>query len=200
MTGIEKTHKSAQMPSAALQKLMAHKRMDPDEAALLLRKPARPVFRPRARLAPAVRAIMRPLAKKHRASYAEISLRWPELAGARLARVSRPLKLTGHAGGAILHIEARGGPGAALIELEADNLVARINDAFGAGTLSAIRLVQGRIKRPVAARPPKRTMRALTPNEVAALDARLDGLPKGPLRDAVRALGMAVLSRERERG
>lgn len=141
------------MPSNELRALVRARKMagrsgllvDPDRAAQLLQRPVRRAARGLPKIGGRVVGLVRPLIRGSGASVAELTMRWPELAGARLARVCKPEKLSRSRAGTVLVLVARGGAGAALVELESQALLARINAAFGRDFVASLRIRQGRI-------------------------------------------------------
>lgn len=188
------------MPSNALK---AHVRrrgqaglIDAGQAARLMTMPARRAARALPTIGPRVRTIVRPLLRGRGASLAEISLRWKELAGTRLAKLCRPEKLVRSRDGTVLVLVARGGAGAAFVELESEALTGRINAAFGRGFVARLRITQGRIAAP--GEPSSQPVRNPKPpaQALAALEQKLARLPDGPLRTSARHLGLALLARQ----
>ncbi len=186
-------------PSAALKahlrRQRARKDFDPERAAMLLRLPTRRAARSVPVIGRKVLGIVRPLVRGPGASLNELSMRWPELAGPRLLKVCQIEKLSRSRDGTVLTIVARGGAGAALVELESKALIARINTAFGRNFVSRLHIRQGRIGKPISSAPSRPPSRGPSPAELSALDDKLARLPAGPLRDAARKLGLALLSR-----
>ncbi len=196
---MKRIHKDA-MPSAALKAQVRqrarHGLVDADDAARLFNLPTRRAARALPRLGPRVVRLVRPLLRGTGASLAELSMRWKELAGPRLAKLCQPEKLLRSREGTVLVVVARGGPGAAFVELESEALTGRINAAFGRGFITRLRIRQGRIgAAPAGAplRPAKPSAQAL-----AALEQKLARLPQGALRDSARHLGLAMLARKRD--
>jgi len=71
-------------------------------------------------------------------------LRWNEIAGAEVARLARPLKLSKGANGGVLTLKAE--PAAALfLQHDTRNLCARINSYLGREAVTRIKFVQGSI-------------------------------------------------------
>jgi hypothetical protein len=186
-------------PSAALKAHLrqqsARRYIDPDRAAQLLSMPTRKVARSVPKIGRKVLGIVRPLVRGNGASFNELSMRWPELAGPRLLRVCALEKLSRTRGGGILHVVARGGAGAALVELESKTLIARINAAFGRDFISGLRIRQGRIGAPISGAKPAMPAKGPSPAELATLEEKLQRLPAGPLRESARQLGLAMLAR-----
>lgn len=78
---------------------------------------------------------------------ATLVLRWPEIAGAEVARLCQPIKLSESASGGVLTLKAE--PGASLfLQYETRALCERINAWFGRQAVARLRFVQG----PLAAR------------------------------------------------
>jgi hypothetical protein len=186
------------LPSKALKAHLRQQRkrarLDPDRAAQLLHMPTRRAARSVSPIGRTVLNIARPLLRGHGAGVNELSMRWPELAGPRLARICTLEKLSRSREGNILCVVARGGAGAALVELESSALIARINAAFGRNFISGLRIRQGRISMAKAQTAVPKPVRGPTPAELGALEKNIQRLPDGPLRDAARKLGLAMLS------
>ncbi|PCJ83216.1 MAG: hypothetical protein COA52_19145 [Hyphomicrobiales bacterium] len=186
-------------PSAALKAHLRHQRarrtIDPDRAAQLLRLPTRRAARPVPKIGRKVLGIVRPLVRGNGASFNELAMRWPELAGTRLMRICALEKMSRSRDGTVLHIVARGGAGAALVELESNALIARINAAFGRNFISRLRIRQGRIGAPIAKPGTSRPQHGPSPADLSALEEKLNRLPEGPLRLSARQLGLALLAR-----
>jgi len=84
-------------------------------------------------------------------------LRWDEIAGAEVARLARPIKLSDGPSGGTLTLKAE--PGASLfLQHETRPLCERINAYLGRPAVSRLRFVQG----PLAARPIHRPRPKLT--------------------------------------
>ncbi len=187
------------LPSAALRAHLRQQRarrdIDPDRAAQLLRLPTRRAARPVPKIGRRVLGIVRPLVRDKGASINELSMRWPELAGPRLLRICELEKMTRSRDGTVLHIVARGGAGAALVELESKALIARINAAFGRNFISRLRIRQGRIGGPAPKARPNQPHYGPSPADLAALEKKLERLPDGAIRQSARQLGLALLAR-----
>jgi hypothetical protein len=79
----------------------------------------------------------------------ELVLRWPDIAGAEVARVAQPIRLQEDADGGVLTL--RCAPGAAvLLQHETRALIARVNAYLGRGRVARLRLVTGPIRPPGA--------------------------------------------------
>jgi len=186
-------------PSAALKAHLRQQRVrreiDPDRAAQLLRLPTRRAARSVPKIGRKVLGIVRPLVRGNGASFNELTMRWPELAGPRLLRISQLEKMSRSRDGTVLHIVARGGAGAALVELESNALIARINAAFGRDFISRLRIRQGRIGAPAPKAHASRPHHGPSPADLSALEEKLNRLPEGPLRQSARQLGLAMLAR-----
>jgi hypothetical protein len=80
-------------------------------------------------------------------------LRWPEIAGADVARIAQPLRLSESASGGVLTLKAE--PGASLfLQHESRALCERINAYLGRNAVARLRFVQGPLAQRAARRPP----------------------------------------------
>lgn len=126
-----------------------------------------------------------------------LQLRWREVVGETLARVSEPVKLIQPRGtklgsGATLELRVDG-PAAAIVQHQAEDIIERVNLTLGSGAVARLRIVQGLIRR--AARPGKAS-RAKPPLDAAReaeLKAGLACAPEGPLKTALLKLGRGVM-------
>ena len=130
-----------------------------------------------------VPAITRPAFRKRAPAAAQLLADWPSLVGPSLAGVTEPRKL---AGGTLTI--ATSGPMAIELQHLAPQLIARLNGQLGRVVVERIRLIQDAPVCAAAPAPPTRTP------ALAAARAAVDGLPDGPLRDALESLGRQVLS------
>lgn len=110
---------------------------------------------------------------------------WAGIVGPLLASVSAPRRLVA----GILTI-ACSGPVAIELQHYAGELIERINIHLGSPTVRALRFVQTALPTPRPAALPART----SPAVVAASEAAVSALPEGDLREALAALGRAVLA------
>jgi hypothetical protein len=132
-----------------------------------------------------------------------LKARWREIVGADLARRTEPTRLVKSRAGAAAALELRvEGPGAAIVQHQAPDILDRVNLFLGAGTVARLRIIQGplrgHVRRP-AAWPAPAARRLETPLDAAAeqmLEARLSSLPEGRLKAALGRLGRAVLRAE----
>jgi hypothetical protein len=131
-----------------------------------------------------------------------LKARWREIVGADLARRTEPTRLVkSRAGGGALELRVEG-PGAAIVQHQAPDILDRVNLFLGAGTVARLRIIQGPLRgharRPPAG-PATAARRLETPLDAAAeqtLEARLSSLPEGRLKAALGRLGRAVLRAE----
>jgi hypothetical protein len=129
--------------------------------------------------------LLRPAFRRRSPASYQLLADWELIVGPELAAVSTPRKL---AGGRL--VIGCTGPAALELQHRAAVLLARINTHLGAAVVTSLRF---RHDGPVAASPPPVSH---APPEAAAAAARaVETLPPGPLRDALEALGRAVLSR-----
>jgi hypothetical protein len=112
-------------------------------------------------------------------------LRWAEIAGAEVARIAQPLRLSQGPSGAVLTLMAE--PGAALfLQHERRALLERLNGYLGGGAIARLKFMQA----PLASRP-KPLTRPRRPGAVAPNDPAQSF--KGP--DAVRQALLGLASR-----
>jgi hypothetical protein len=129
--------------------------------------------------------VTRPALARRPSAGARIAADWTLIAGARLGAVTQPRKLA--AGTLTL---ACPGPVALEIQHSADLLIERINRHMGQPLVERLRLVQDIIAPPAALPPP----RPPTAIDQAAIARRLEGVPEGPLREALASLAAAMQS------
>ena len=173
----------------------------PEEALrILAQKRTRPQHRPPPpagrSLAPALRAFD----EKFGQGPGALMVRWREVVGPDVARRTEPVKLTkGRAGGAST-LEIRvAGPAAAIIQHQAQDILARVNLFLGAEAVQKLRIVQGPLRGAPDGRPApvRRRQVPLDAGEEARLARDLAEAPDGRLKEALLALGRGVL---RKRG
>jgi hypothetical protein len=132
--------------------------------------------------------------------------RWREIAGETLAMRTEPVKLVkSRTGGATLELKVDG-PAAALIQHQAPEVLARVNLFLGEGAVAKLRIVQGRVKPPVAkvaaaaaAKARRKRIQPLDAAREAELEQGLAQAKDGPLKQALLRLGREVLRAEDER-
>jgi hypothetical protein len=130
-----------------------------------------------------------------------LKARWREVVGEVMAQRTEPVKLTQPRGGGPGVLELKvDGPGAALIQHQAPEILARVNLFMGEGAVAKLRIVQGVVRRPVAtqnaAAARRRRLPPLDAAVEAGLEAGLSGVIDEPLKAALRKLGREVLRRE----
>ena len=151
---------------------------DPPAAA------ARHVYGPRP-IGALLPSLTRPAFRRQGPAAAQVLADWPLIIGPELAALTQPRRLVG----GTLTI-ACSGPMAMELQHLAPELIARINAQLGAEPVQRLRFVQTPVRRTPAARP------APPPSAAArrAAEKAVGGLPAGELRDALTALGQAVLA------
>ena len=142
---------------------------------------ARHMYGPRA-IGALVPALMKPAFNKRAPATAQVVADWAMIVGPAIAAVSVPRKLFS----GTLAI-ACSGPLALELQHLAPQLIERINRHLGKIAVTRLRFIQDAPPVRVAARPPR-------PAAVAKARAAVAGLPAGDLRDALEALGRAVLA------
>jgi hypothetical protein len=168
-----------------------------ETADILARKRSRPPRRPPPAAGRALTGYLKVLEAKFGKGSGLLIARWPEIvADKRLVRFTEPVKLIKQrAGGAILEIRVDG-PAAALIQHQAEDILARANMVLGAGSATRLRIVQGPVKaRTTTDAAPKRRRGSgpLDAGTEAALAESLSAAPDGPLKASLLKLGRAVL-------
>jgi len=142
--------------------------------------PARPGYGPKA-LGALLPALTRPVLRRLHPGAAQLMAEWEALVGPGLAGRTTPRGLDR----GTLTI-ACAGPVAMELTMLGPQVINRINAGLGRAVVQRLRFIQAATPRPVSrpAAPPARLP--------AALEARLDGLPEGPLRDALAKLAQGV--------
>jgi hypothetical protein len=169
---------------------------DAEVREILSRRRTRPAPRPVPKAGRALQGLIKELDGKFGRGAAALEPRWREIVGDRLARVTRPQKLTKGRGGAGGTLELRvAGPAALLVQHQSEDILARVNLFLGPGSVERLRIAQGPVRPPseIAAapgcRPPPQPLSA---HAEAELKAVLEDAPEG-LRQALEKLGRAVL-------
>ncbi|MCC6719434.1 MAG: DUF721 domain-containing protein [Acetobacteraceae bacterium] len=151
---------------------------DPDKQA------GRHVYGPRA-VGALVPALVKPAFRQRAPATAQVLADWEAIMGPAIAAVSVPRKL--FAGTLAIGCS---GPMAVELQHLAPQLIDRINRHLGRIAVTRLRFVQD-------APPPRPAPRPPRPAAVAQARAAVAGLPEGALRDALEALGRAVLAHPR---
>lgn len=158
---------------------MATEQPKPDESG---RRPYGP--RP---LGTLVSRLTRPVFRRMSPAAAQVMADWAGVVGPLLASVSAPRRL---AAGTLTI--ACSGPVAIELQHYAGELIERINIHLGSPTVRTIRFVQTVLPAPRSAAPPPPLVPAAA--AAAAADSAVATLPEGELRQALAALGRAVLA------
>lgn len=142
----------------------------------------------------AVQKIVKPLSGKFGAGVSAIAENWPQIAGARFAKFSRPVKITGGRDGRTLHVQAPGAA-ASLIAAGSGQILDRLNTFLGHGHISRIKVNQSAMRKaaPTAA---KREPRGLSPSQHTELQSGLSNVKDPALKQALEALGRKALSQD----
>jgi hypothetical protein len=84
----------------------------------------------------------------HRAGFldATLVLRWREIAGADIARIAEPLRLTEGPEGAVLTLKCEAGA-AVFLQHQTRDLLERLSSYLGRGRIARVRLVSGELER-----------------------------------------------------
>lgn len=173
----------------------------PQEALRILSaKRTRPPRRPPPPLGRALNKTLKALDARFGQGSGALEARWREVVGAEIAKRTEPVKLTRGRNGGPSSLEIRvAGPSAAIIQHQAQDILARVNLFLGAEAVQKLRIVQGPLQQ--KHEPAAKTRRKLPPLDAAqeaGLAQDLAGAPEGKLKTALIALGRGVL-RQRAR-
>jgi hypothetical protein len=172
-----------------------------DEAReILARKRTRPVRRPPPVAGKALTAYIRGLETRFGetggAGMRLLAPRWREIVGEVLGRRTEPVKLVRPRRGGPASLELRvEGAGAALIQHQAPDILARVNLILGEGAVDRLRIVQGPIKPPAVILTRKRNAAPLDAAVEADLARGLDKPGDAKLKAALLRLGREVARR-----
>jgi hypothetical protein len=167
--------------------------------AILAAKRTRPQRRPPPPAGRALRAPMKQFETRFSQGPGALAARWREIVGAEVARRTEPVKLSKGRNGAGSSLEIRvAGPYAAIIQHQAQDILARVNLFLGAEAVQKLRIVQGPLRAAAdAAQPaPRRRPTPLDAAQEAQLAEELAQAPDGPLKEALLKLGRGVLRRQ----
>ena len=131
-----------------------------------------------------VPVLTRPAFRRRAPATAQVIADWDAIVGPALAAVTTPRRL--QAGSLTI---ACTGPVAMELQHLSVELLARINRHVGGQPVTRLRFVQD--PAPVAI---ARSLQAASPQAAAAAERTTQTVPPGPLRDALAALGRAVLT------
>jgi hypothetical protein len=164
------------------------------EALLILgRARTRPQHRPPPPAGRSLGALIKALDAKFGQGTNGLMARWREVVGPEIARRTEPVKLVRGRNGGPSSLEIRvAGPAAAIIQHQAQEILARVNLFLGAEAVQKLRIVQG----PLRGQPAPAARRRLPPLDAAQeaeLVRDLAKAPDGPLKEALLALGRGVL-------
>lgn len=164
---------------------------------ILSRRRTRPAPKPAPKAGRALQGLIKELDGKLGRGAGALEPRWREIVGERLARVTRPQKLTKGRGenGGTLELRVAG-PAALLVQHQSEEILQRVNLFLGPGTVDKLRIAQGPVK-PLPDSPvtPARKAAAAAPlpaHQEAELKASIADAPDG-LREVLERLGRAVL-------
>ena len=170
---------------------------DAEAREILSRRRTRPAARPAPKAGRALQGLIKELDAKFGRGASALEPRWTEIVGERLARVTRPQKLSKSRGGTGGTLELRvAGPAALLVQHQSEEILQRVNLFLGPGSVDKLRIAQGPVKPPVGLSKPVRPRagpKPLPAHQEAELKATVAEAPdalKGPLEQ----LGRAVLS------
>ena len=174
---------------------------DAEVREILSRRRTRPAPRPAPKAGRALQGLIKELDAKFGRGASALEPRWSEIVGERLARVTRPQKLTRGRGGAGGTLELRvAGPAALLVQHQSEEILQRVNLFLGAGSVEKLRIAQGPVKPPPSLKQPPVPRLAAVPlsaHAEAELKAAVAEAPD-PLKGPLERLGRAVLAGERK--
>ncbi|MFC7379033.1 DUF721 domain-containing protein [Brevundimonas sp. GCM10030266] len=175
---------------------------DAEAREILSRRRTRPAPRPAPKAGRALQGLIKELDAKLGRGAGALEPRWREIVGERLARVTRPQKLTKGRGGAGGTLELRvAGPAALLVQHQSEEILQRVNLFLGPGAVDKLRIAQGPVKplpdSPVAPKRKAATAAPLPAHQEAELKASLSDAPDA-LKDVLEKLGRAVLRDTRD--
>lgn len=136
---------------------------------------------------------LQPILKEAGSGVGALESRWEEIVGARMAKLSRPIKIIKAKTGYILVIEA---PSAAtpMLQHQSGVIIQRVNLSGGAN-IKAIRLQQTVSSTTPKTKSQSATRTALSPEDAKALDESLSDIESDSIRQALRELGEALFTR-----
>ena len=152
---------------------------------------AKPVHPGPGTIGKAAMRLTRKAIPKKGATLGRLKVQWSEIVGEQLARLCRPEKLIPAKGGRRLTLTVI--PAAAgLVQHQSEMIRQRVSVAAG-GDITAIKILQGHLTTPSQRAKPSRSV-PLTPEQRDALVASARAIEDEKLRDALLALGEAVLT------
>ena len=172
-----------------------------DAGRILAAKRTRPPRRPPPSAGNILARTVRSLEGRFKDDAGGLQARWTEIVGAALAKRTEPGRLIRSRlkPGAVLELRVDG-PVATLIQHQAPEIIAQVNLFLGAGAVTGLRIVQGPLRHPSAARaglarPSRRVATPLDSALEAKLADSLSNMPDGDLKAALTRLGREVLRR-----
>ena len=171
---------------------------DAEVREILSRRRTRPAPRPAPRAGKALTPLIKKLDAQFGRGAGALEPRWREIVGDRLARVTRPQKLTKGKGDQPGVLELRvAGAAALLVQHQSEEILSRVNLFLGQDAVGRLRIAQGPVK-PLAepAQRPK-TVRKPPPLPAAAEAELAASIADAPdeLKAALVRLGRAAMSR-----
>lgn len=159
----------------------------------LSRHRAKPVRPPGRKLGVSIGKLLGKASKNEGPGLSLIQQRWPELVGERLAKLSRPVRLTGKGPMRVLTLDIN--PSASTVfQHQSEFLRQHIGQAIG-GTLKDIKLIQ---KNPgTSSQTSARRIRPLTALEREALQDGVSNIKNPKLAAALLAFGEAIYTDDR---
>jgi len=103
---------------------------------------SKPVRRAPPRAARAGAAVFAGLVRKTKFAEPSLAENWPSIAGAEIAALCRPGRITGRGAGRTLELRAPSGAAATALAMHLDDLQTRVNRFLGTGTIARISILQ----------------------------------------------------------
>lgn len=147
----------------------------------------KPQYRHTPSAAMAVNRVIRPLSKKFGPGASALTSHWPQIVGAKWAKLSRPRGMRGAKGEKTLIIEAQG-PAATLLQANSGQLLNKINQFLGDGAITKLRIQQGKIL--------KGEEEPSAKNSEIDVQSSLDTDEDNALQTALNKLGQKIAERQ----
>jgi hypothetical protein len=165
---------------------------------ILAEKRTRPARRPPPPVGRSLNPLLRDLDARFGQGPGALISRWREVVGEDIARRTEPVKLARGRNGGPSSLQIRvAGASAAIIQHQAQEILARVNLFLGAGAVQKLRIVQGPLQHRPEVHAPQRRRPPLDAAREAELAKTLDAVPDGRLKAALTVLGRGVLRRDR---
>ncbi len=155
---------------------------------------AKPARRPAPRAGSALQRTLSAIRAQRGPSCAELARGWDEIAGPRLASLTKPVRLTAAGPSGVLHVAAVGAS-AVLVEAESQRILERARSYCG--RTIAKRIVVTRLPGNAATLPstPNTAKPTVSREALGRLEETLEPIANPGLKEALRSLGKSVLTK-----